>query len=56
MRDQKPAITLAVLDMAGTTVSDDGLVNAYQKYVDDGVTSITGAADAISQLCFPSAQ
>ena len=26
MRDQKPEIALAVLDMAGTTVSDDGLV------------------------------
>ena len=107
MRDQKPAIALAVLDMAGTTVSDDGLVirafdeaasavgvpadgdereqarqyvldtmgqskievfralfgtedraheanaafeNAYEKHIDDGVTPISGAAEAISQL------
>lgn len=107
MRDQNRAIALAVLDMAGTTVSDDGLVirafdeaatavgvpadgderekarqyvldtmgqskievfralfgteeraqsanaafeNAYEKHIDDGVTPIAGAAEAISQL------
>jgi phosphonatase-like hydrolase len=106
VRDQTPAIALAVLDMAGTTVSDDGLVlrafdeaatavgvptegddreqarqyvldtmgqskievfralfrtedraqqanaafdNAYDKHIDDGVTPIIGAAEAISQ-------
>jgi phosphoglycolate phosphatase len=107
VRDGKPEIALAVLDMAGTTVSDDGLVirafdeaatavgvptdgderekarqyvldtmgqskievfralfgaedraqqansafeNAYEKHIDDELTAIPGAAEAISQL------
>lgn len=107
VRDQKHEIALAVLDMAGTTVSDDGLVirafdeaasavgvpaggdereqarqyvldtmgqskievfralfgtedraheanaafeKAYEKHIDEGVTPISGAAEAISQL------
>ena len=42
MRDQKYAIALAVLDMAGTTVSDDGLV---VRAFDEAATAVGVPAD-----------
>jgi phosphoglycolate phosphatase len=42
VRDQKPAIALAVLDMAGTTVSDDGLVI---RAFDEAATAVGVPAD-----------